>query len=217
MKNLKTILILLCSFSFSTAFAQNDRADDKAHINPSDKIVYEEGYEVPEEVQRDFDRRNPNTEISNLSTTEDGYTIGYKKDGKEYISKYDSQNNWIQTSKRMDFEELPSEAQSNFMGTQYANYSVDRVERVNKGDREFYQLNIENAGTSRNVYMDTNGNLLDNLNNDSPDTDGSPGTPGTDYNNDRGVDQVKETDSYQMDNNINRDNRMGRSPNRDGK
>lgn len=166
MKTMKTLLLILCS-SLATGLYSQD--NNTAQIHPANKMVSEKSYAVPQEVQADFDARYPGTEISSLETSKAGYKIGFTKNDKNYYTTYDLYNNWISTSEEITYEELPDEAKNSFMGTSYANYQVNEVNKVSNGEKPtYYQMNIENAGTTRNLYFSEDGTLLDELNQESP-------------------------------------------------
>lgn len=179
MKTLNRILILSC-FAPTMLFAQVDRTEHDSQRN-LENVVSDDGYTVPDEIRKDFESRYPDSEVTNLTTSENRYTIEYEKDGKLYTSFYDSQNNWIETHEHISYNDLSSEAKNSFIGTQYKDSKVDEVSIVSNGnDKEFYQLNIEQNGTPRNLYISEDGTLMDGKSNPSPTSyDTHPGKPGS--------------------------------------
>lgn len=179
---MKTAKLFLIIFSFTPAMvmAQVNRAGNETQeMNPTS---VDQDFVVPNEVKTDFETRYPESEVTNLNADRDKYSIEYKNGGKNYVSYYDHSNNWVETHQKMNYKDLPSSAKNTFMGTQYKDYRVDNVNRIeNKNGKEFYQLSIQDAGTSRNLYFDTDGALIDEMNNESPDSnrDLSPGKPGS--------------------------------------
>lgn len=171
MKALKRILIFSC-LAPTMVFAQVDEGMEQTkQANSLENIVSDDGYTVPPQVQMDFEKRYPNSEVTNLFTSEELYTIEFDRNGKHYTTFYDTQNNWVKTNEEIAYDELPQQAKRSFMGTPYSDYSVDEVNIVRRGNEpEYYQLSIQNKGTSRNLYFDSEGTLMDELNDESPRT-----------------------------------------------
>lgn len=164
MKTIKTFVLILCSSLTTGLYAQESHDSNAAKIHPANKIVMSttDGYTIPPEVQSDFDSRFPNTEINSLQNTDNGYEIGFIKNNKNYSTFYDSQNNWISSSEEINYDELPALAKNSFKGSNFSNYKVKKVKKVQKKDTPvYYEMNLENAGTSRNLYFDEAGSLLE--------------------------------------------------------
>lgn len=168
MKTIKHLLLLAC-FAPAFMYAQVDRTEhDSQNL---ETMVSDDGYTVPDAVRLDFEERYPNSEVTNLFTSEEKYTIEFEKDGKTYTTFYDTQNHWLKTHEHMDYANLPEQAKKSFMGTPYSDYKVDQVSKVQNGNNEiYYEMSIQNKGTSRNLYLDSEGTLMDELNQESPQT-----------------------------------------------
>ena len=184
MKALKRFLLLSC-FAPALVFAQVDRTEHDSKT--LENTVSDDGYTVPDEVRMDFESRYPDSEVTNLHSSGDKYTIDYNRDGKNYTSYYDSQSKWIETHEHISYNDLSSEVKNSFMGTQYKDSRVDEVSLVSNGnDKKFYQLNVEQNGTPRNLYISEDGNVMDGKDDYEPSTDNAhPGKPGSNEAGDR--------------------------------
>lgn len=185
MKTIKRLL-LVCAFAPTIAMAQVNKTE---HISTDMQATQvDEDFAVPQEVKMDFEARYPESEVTNLDATRDRYSIDYTKDNKEYTSYYDTRNNWMETHQSMSYNNLPANAKSAFMGTEYKDSPVESVNLVeNQDGNQYYQLTVQQSGASRNLYINTNGKVINKVNSNSPRSsyEVSPGKPGSSEAGDR--------------------------------
>lgn len=151
------LLMLLSFIPISALLAQNT---DKTHTKSPDYS------EMRNQSQDDLLQRYPGAEDANV-TWEQGKdksnTAFYKMDGKDYMTLYDEEGNWVETYSRRDWNDQVDEPirkgfDSNHKGMEVESY-WERVDGTDRSDRSNVLFYRGQNGTSQSTKISPDGKV----------------------------------------------------------
>ena len=125
-------------------------------------IVNAQIRKIPAEVTDAFKERYPHAEKvswkDNLTNFEAQFTLnGYKMN-----ADFNSKGEWIDSERKIRFEELPTAVQDGFSKSKYTDWEkTDIIELDKNGDDLQYRILVKKSSVQKKyLYFDTNGKLL---------------------------------------------------------
>ena len=161
-KNIFGLFLAVCSL---LVFSACEKEDD---VLASD---------VPQAVLNTFQAKYPNI-FPEWERKQDFYVADLFQGGMETTMWISSQGEWTMTE--MDFgmnlNLLPQPVLDAFKASTYATWQVDDVDKYERPDRPFYQIEVETAGQAdRDLFYNPDGTLIK----DAVDNDNNDITPNT--------------------------------------
>ncbi|MDH6312041.1 hypothetical protein M2137_000804 [Parabacteroides sp. PFB2-10] len=91
-----------------------------------------------------------------------GYkTVEFRYDGKESEAWYDQSAKWLLTETDLRYNDLPVAVQSGFKASEYADWRVDDVDKLERIDTEVvYVLEVEKGKQEYDLYFSEEGILI---------------------------------------------------------
>ena len=116
---------------------------------------------VPVVVETAFAGRFPGAVYVEWEDVKDGiYEVDFEQDGKDMMTKFDADGNWVETEIEIAETNLP-EAVWKAITTQFAGYSIDKVETESKPERELaYKVRLKRDDAEVKVTFSTEGEVL---------------------------------------------------------
>lgn len=90
------------------------------------------------------------------------YVASFEQDGKKYEAYFDDDGTWKHTDIGIDESDLPSAVTDGFQKSKYTDWTVDRVEKIEKNDGGIeYRLHIKKGDIrKKNLLFSSEGRLL---------------------------------------------------------
>ena len=117
---------------------------------------------IPAEVTDAFKTRYPHAEKvawkDNLTNFEAQFTLN----GYQMNADFNSKGEWLDSEKKIKFEELPAAVQDGFSKSKYADWEkTDVVELDKNGDALQYRVSVKKSSVQKKyLFFDTIGKLL---------------------------------------------------------
>jgi hypothetical protein len=92
--------------------------------------------------------------------TSNDYVVTYNLGPDRYYSWYNATGQWIGTAYTLATTNMLPAAINNTLTTQFANYTIDKVQKEIWKDQQAYELQLVNGDQRIKVVMDMNGNIL---------------------------------------------------------
>jgi hypothetical protein len=135
--------------------------------------------DIRDRSQRDLNSRYPG--IDNEVVTWDhedsrANTAYYRRDGRDYMSRYDAEGNWMETLERRDWNDndIPDGVKQGYDNNNYKSRDIDSYWQVtesrDQNNRDGHLLFMRDKdGKNTNVRMDANGNVTSENEYTTPD------------------------------------------------
>jgi hypothetical protein len=90
------------------------------------------------------------------------YVATFEQDGKKHDAYFDDDGTWKQTETEIDQSELPAAVNDGFQKSKYTDWSIDKVERIEKPDSSIeYRIHIKKGDIrKKNLTFNSEGRLL---------------------------------------------------------
>lgn len=90
------------------------------------------------------------------------YVATFEHDGKKHDAYFDDDGAWKQTETIIDQDDLPAAVNEGFQKSKYTDWSIDRVEKIDKPDNTIeYRLQIKKGDIrKKNLLFNSEGRLL---------------------------------------------------------
>jgi hypothetical protein len=173
MKNKFSIAVM----SLFTLFAFSSCDDDSNNVLPQPN--------VDTAVKEAFNTKYP-TAYDVVWSAQNGYEVADFMLGETTRGAYDDQNGsdrraeawfttqgvWQMTETDIRYVDLPAAVKTAFEASEYSDWRVDDVDRLdNPGTETLYVIDVEDAGTERDLYYSADGILIKNVIDDLPGDD----------------------------------------------
>ena len=133
---------------------------------------------IPESaVTQAFDIKYPDASRVHWEN-ESGYSkADFHTEGYEAEAWFDRQGNWLLTETDLTYDRLPAAIRSSFESSEYANWRVDDVDKIERPDTEtIYVLDIERGEAEMNLHYSEDGYLINERTDGSQDEIHRPST-----------------------------------------
>ena len=93
----------------------------------------------------------------------------YKKGGKLYVDIVDhnrpkelvfDNNDWVETSWRVDAADVPSAVMNALKASDYNKYRIDAIDFYETAHHSYYRFNLEEGGKTKELSIDAAGNII---------------------------------------------------------
>ena len=117
---------------------------------------------VPAQVTEAFKEKYPNTKNAEWKDKLSSFQVNYEMDGVNYISKFSSKGEWLQTEKQIEEDALPASVKDGFGKSKFTGWELRGVTRLeNKDNTIQYRLFVKKSGVEKKyLYFDETGKLV---------------------------------------------------------
>ena len=117
---------------------------------------------VPAEVTEAFKEKYPDTKNAEWKDKLSSFQVNYEMDGINYIAKFSSKGEWLQTEKQIEEDALPASVKEGFEKSKFTSWELRGVTRVeNKDNTIQYRLFVKKNGVEKKyLYFDESGKLV---------------------------------------------------------
>jgi hypothetical protein len=116
---------------------------------------------MSQRMEKDWSTRNPNMSSMPVEwySSADGYYGTYSNDNNQYMSRYDSKGNYIETMTKKDWsKDVPAELKSSFDKSDYKSQEVTSYWEVSDANKKGYYMELNDGkGKMSKVWADENG------------------------------------------------------------
>lgn len=136
------------------------------------------GINVSEDVQRALRDKYPNAAHVEWGAKAGYYVAEFWENGVEFDAWFSTDAVWkmTETDLGVDVNKLPTTVKEAFLGSDYAAWMVDDIDKYEREDMTFYLIEVEKEGLrDRNLYYNEQGGLLKDAE-DMPNDDVLPTT-----------------------------------------
>jgi hypothetical protein len=94
------------------------------------------------------------------------YVATFEQDGKKHDAYFDDDGTWKQTETAIEESELPAAVTEGFQKSKYTDWTIHRVERIEKGDNSIeYRVQVKKGDIrKKNLRFNSDGQLLKDKN-----------------------------------------------------
>lgn len=120
-------------------------------------------FQVPEAVQGAFTQKYGNTTRVEWDMEKQYVVAEFWKDNKEHDAWFTMEGSWLMTE--IDYgrqiAELPQAVQEGFSASQYAQWIIDDIDKIERtGYEDVYKIEVEQGKQEMDLYFDAIGNLF---------------------------------------------------------
>ena len=144
MKTLKFLLIAL--FATTVATAQDLKQTD-----------------VPNGVLSKFQKENPNATDVEWEKEMDNYKVEFDQDNQEHEIWYSTSGTMVKREQDITENMLPKTI-TNAISSKYSGYKVDDCEKITKGNKTTYKVELENRTDEMDVVFKETGKVESEMN-----------------------------------------------------
>lgn len=138
------IAAIVCGMGFVSC-------DDDDNINMSD---------LPTAIQKEFSAMYPNAQVEEWEQKNGYSVVEFRLDGFESEAWFGT-NGWVMTETDIPYQSLPEAVRTSFEASQYANWKIEDVDKVDRVNTEtVYVIEIERGETEYDLHYLSNGILI---------------------------------------------------------
>jgi len=125
-------------------------------------IVNAQIRKIPAEVTDAFKERYPHAEKVSWKDNLTNFEAQFTLNGYKMSADFNSKGEWIDSERKIRFEELPTAVQDGFSKSKYTDWEkTDIIELDKNGDDLQYRILVKKSSVQKKyLYFDTNGKLL---------------------------------------------------------
>jgi hypothetical protein len=125
-------------------------------------IVNAQIRKIPAEVTDAFKTRYPHSEKVSWKDNLTNFEAQFTLNGYQMSSDFNSKGEWIDSERKIKFEELPAAVRDGFSKSKYTDWEkTDIIELDKNGDDLQYRILVKKSSVQKKyLYFDTNGKLL---------------------------------------------------------
>lgn len=125
-------------------------------------IVNAQIRKIPAEVTDAFKTRYPHAEKVSWKDNLTNFEAQFTLNGYQMNADFNSKGEWLNSERKIKFEELPGAVQDGFSKSKYADWEKNDVVELDKnGDALQYRVSVKKSSVQKKyLYFDTNGKLL---------------------------------------------------------
>lgn len=115
---------------------------------------------VPEKVLNAFKQKFPEAKIVECEMEgESEWEAGFKLNGKEYSSNFNTDGEWIETGYEIDNSEIPTNILS-LIDQNFSEYEIEEFEIIESPSGKSYKAELEIDEKEVEVLFDSQGNII---------------------------------------------------------
>lgn len=178
---MKWIIKSIASFALSILVYQAGFAQDTSpnanqnQENAQNRDNTQQSVEIPQQTQQDLMNRYPDLDEQTIiwDNNDEIYSATYNRNDKEYMSRYDTEGNWLETMERREWDDnVPEHIKMGLNDNRYENYEVDSYWEITESDAargQGYYFNLRDKdGNAENIRMDSEGKIINESDYDDP-------------------------------------------------
>lgn len=120
---------------------------------------------IPDAAKQAFDKKYPNTSVHEWDFDNGYYVAEFNNGGYEAESWFSTSGAWVMTETDVPFRDLPSAVQTAFNQSEYANWQIEDVDRLEReGLETVYVIEVESGELEYDLYFSESGILVKAVN-----------------------------------------------------
>lgn len=125
-------------------------------------IVNAQIRKIPAEVTDAFKTRYPHAEKVSWKDNLTNFEAQFTLNGYQMNADFNSKGEWLDSERKIKFEELPATVQDGFSKSKYADWEKNDIIELDKnGDALQYRISVKKSSVQKKyLFFDTNGKLL---------------------------------------------------------
>lgn len=121
-----------------------------------------------------FTSQYPSAADAEWETRNDYLVVDFEQGGVDMEAWYDSDGNWYMTETDIPYSQLPGAVKSAIQASDYATWTVDDVDKIERKDTEtIYVVEVEQGNNDVDLYYTADGVLVKTVVNSGSAADGS--------------------------------------------
>lgn len=121
----------------------------------------DDGYKPEDAVTRAFEQKYPEANRVEWKSKETYKVVEFYEEGVEKEAWFDKDGNWYMTESDIPFEALPVAVKQAFKASDYAQWKVDDVDKLERSGMEnVYVIEVEQGKQEYDLYYAEEGSLL---------------------------------------------------------